>query len=159
MIRIGVVSDSHGAVDLLEQAVNEMKDVSAIVHLGDCAPDAFETVRRTGRGIITVNGNCDFFSSEPVFRVFELEGKRIYVTHGHKEHVKTGLFRLFYRAEETNADVVLYGHTHLESRQEIENRVFINPGAMRDGKYAVVTIEDGAVDCEFKRIAPGMPQR
>lgn len=151
MIRIGVFSDSHGEIELFEKAVKELKDVSAIVHLGDCASDAFEMIRRTGKGIITVNGNCDFLAREPVSRSFEIEGKRVYLTHGHKEHVKTGLMRLFYRAEEEKADLVLYGHTHIQRIDEIENIIFLNPGALKDGKYAVVEIGDNGIVYEFRK--------
>ena len=151
MIRIGVFSDSHGEIELFEKAVKELKDVRAIVHLGDCATDAFEIIKRTGKGIITVNGNCDFLAREPVSRSFEAEGKRVYITHGHKEHVKTGLMRLFYRAEEERADIVLYGHTHIQRRDDLENIVFLNPGAMKDGKYAVIEIGDGRITHEFHK--------
>ncbi|MBR3928866.1 MAG: metallophosphoesterase [Clostridia bacterium] len=152
MIRIGVVSDSHGAMELFEKAVNEMSDVSAIVHLGDCASDALEIARRTGREILTVNGNCDLFSHNPVFRTLDVEGKRIFITHGHREHVKTGLMRLFYRAEEENASLVLYGHTHIQRMDEIDNIMLLNPGAMKDGKYAVVQMDEGGIAHEFHKI-------
>ncbi len=151
MIRIGVFSDSHGEIELFEKAVKELKDVSAIVHLGDCAADAFEMIKRTGKDIITVNGNCDILAREPVSRSLEWEGKRVYLTHGHKEHVKMGLMRLFYRAEEQKADLVLYGHTHIQKMDEIENIVFLNPGAMKDGKYAVIELNDGWITHEFHK--------
>lgn len=153
MIRIGVFSDSHGALELFEKAVGELKEVSAIVHLGDCAADANEIARRTGKDIASVNGNCDLFSREPLFRSFKLEDKRIYATHGHREHVKMGLMRLFYRAEEAGADLVLYGHTHVQAAETIEGILFVNPGAMKDGRYAVIEIKDGKITPEFRRIA------
>lgn len=153
MIRIGVVSDSHGAIDLFEKAVDQMKETSAIVHLGDCASDALEITKRTGREIITINGNCDFFAREPLSRILKMEGMRIYLTHGHRECVKMGLMRLSYRAEEENAKLVLYGHTHIESAVKIGDAWFINPGAMKDGKWAIVTIKNGVIEPEFKRIA------
>lgn len=151
MIRIGVFSDSHGEIELFQKAVRELKDVSAIVHLGDCASDAFEIVKRTGKDIITVNGNCDLFAREPISRSFDINGKRFYITHGHKEHVKMGLMRLFYRAEEEKAEIVLYGHTHIQRRDDLENIVFLNPGAMKDGKYAVIEISDGLITHEFHK--------
>ena len=151
MIRIAVFSDSHGEIGLFEKAVSELKNVSAIVHLGDCACDASEVAKRTGRKIISLNGNCDLFSREPVSSLLEMEGKRIYLTHGHKEHVKTGLMRLFYRAQEEQADLVLYGHTHIQRMDEIGNTVFLNPGAMKDGKYAVVEINEGKITHKFEK--------
>ena len=73
MIRIGVFSDSHGQIELFEKAVKQLKDVSALVHLGDCASDAIEIMKRTGREIITLNGNCDILSREPLSRKIEFE--------------------------------------------------------------------------------------
>ncbi len=149
MIRIGVFSDSHGQIELFEKAVKQLKDVSAIVHLGDCAADALEIVKRTGREIITLNGNCDILSREPLSRKLEFEGTSIYLTHGHREHVKMGLMRLSYRAEEEKADLVLYGHTHIQNATMIGETLFVNPGAMKDGKYAVVEFENGKITPEF----------
>ncbi|MBE5790876.1 MAG: metallophosphoesterase [Clostridiales bacterium] len=151
MIRIGVFSDSHGQIDLFEKAVRQLNNVCAIVHLGDCATDAFEVVKRTGREIITLNGNCDLLSREPLFRILEFEGKRLYLTHGHREHVKMEMTRLFYRAEEEGADAVLFGHTHIPAFKEIGGVAFLNPGAMKDGRHSILKIENGRITAEFLR--------
>lgn len=151
MIRLGVFSDSHGEIELFEKAVRGLNDISAIVHLGDCASDAMEIARRTGKNIISVDGNCDFFAHGPTARIYEAEGVRICITHGHKEHVKTGLMRLSYRAEEENATVALYGHTHIQRADDVGGQILLNPGAMKDGKYAVVMIKEGQITYEFFR--------
>ena len=154
MTRIAVFSDSHGRLEVFEKAVRELKDISAIVHLGDCASDAAEIMLMTGREILTINGNCDIISREPLFRKFVLDGKTVYCTHGHREHVKMGLMRLSYRAEEEQADLVLYGHTHIQSVQMIGKTCFVNPGAMKDGHYCTITIDDGAITPDLHFIRP-----
>ena len=153
MIRIGVVSDSHGALALFEKAVNEMGNVHAIVHLGDCAHDAYSVSKALGRKIITLNGNCDFMSYEPISRILEMGGKRFFLTHGHKEHVKMGLTRLGYRAEAEGVDCALYGHTHIPGSVMFGSVLLINPGAMKDGNYCVIAIEDGIMTPEFRHIS------
>ena len=152
MTKIAVFSDSHGDVSKLVKAIKENEDVSAIVHLGDCARDAYEAEKITGKSIIKLNGNCDILSNEPVFHIFQIEGVRIYLTHGHREHVKMGLLRLGYKAEEENARLALYGHTHIPKADEFASSLLVNPGALKDGKYLIITLNDGAILPEFKSV-------
>ena len=139
MKRIGVISDSHGDREKLLLAAECMKDCDVIVHLGDHAQDALGF----GREIITVAGNCDWFSKEPLGRSMEIEGVKIYMTHGHRENVKMGLMRLYYKGLEEEAKLVLYGHTHIQRIEKFDGLETVNPGALKDGKYAVIEIEDG----------------
>lgn len=107
-----IASDSHGRADLLAQAVaNARADV--LLFLGDglwdlgSLPDAL-TVR-------AVRGNCDLFRAEdtPLSRV-EVFGKyRVFLTHGHAFSVKSGLGAAIAAAAAADADVLLYGHTHV----------------------------------------------
>ena len=61
-----------------------------------------------------VHGNYeDAYASGPdAETVLDLDGHRLFLTHGHKYGVKGGTGNLVYRALEKECDIVLYGHTH-----------------------------------------------
>ena len=66
----------------------------------------------------------------------EIEGKKVFITHGHLHKVGFGTDDLYELAVRNGYDIVLYGHTHV---QKVENRngIYIaNPGSLalpRDG--------------------------
>ena len=77
-------------------------------------------------------------------------GKRILFTHGHTYNEKSGRERLKAWAREQNADIVLYGHTHLAETEYDEGVYFVNPGSLCSGRcgytsYAVIDIVEGGV--------------
>jgi predicted phosphodiesterase len=48
--------------------------------------------------------------------------------------------------------MVLYGHTHFPVLKEEEGVFIMNPGALKDGRYGVITIENGKIKGTLKRI-------
>ena len=59
--------------------------------------------------------------------------------------MKSGLDSLRYAAEEQNADIVLFGHTHMPFESYMDGRRFFNPGALRDGRYGLLDITSRGV--------------
>ncbi len=77
-----------------------------------------------------VRGNCD--RHDPRARdeeIIEIEKKKFYVLHGHLYGVKQSISRLYYRALEIEAEVVIYGHTHDAHLEQIDSLWMINPGS------------------------------
>jgi hypothetical protein len=103
-----------------------------------------------------VLGNCDFAGDYPLEVVFPAGGMRILMTHGHYYNVKSGYQRLVYRAEELQADAVIFGHTHIPEYTQINGIWLINPGSISSagsyGKpsFAVVEIKDGQIDVQLQ---------
>ena len=87
--------------------------------------------------IISVKGNCDY-ANLPLVKVIEIKGKKFLLTHGHLYDVYFDIFKLYLLAKEHNADYVLYGHTHMQLLEEYEGVTFINPGALKEGNYALI---------------------
>ena len=84
-MKILVLSDSHGAVSPMEQAV-EQTSPDLILHLGDCWRDGERLHDRfPSIPLEQVPGNCDFRPTEPAERLLELRGKRILLCHGHAQ--------------------------------------------------------------------------
>lgn len=81
--------------------------------------------------ILCVEGNCDFgiqelnpqFSITPNYRVEDWEGTAVFLTHGHRfSPLKPPPLGL--------AQVMLSGHTHVPSFQQMGDLVCLNPGSV-----------------------------
>jgi putative phosphoesterase len=154
---IGVISDTHRYSWIIENAINKLENADILIHLGDNVQDIKEISKYYKGEIINVKGNCDFAVDTPSERLEIISGKKIFMTHGHRYDVKYDLSRLKYRALEVEADIVLFGHTHV-SQIVYENGIwFVNPGSpaiSRDGfnSIATIKIEDGKINPSIKGI-------
>ena len=130
MMRVGVISDTHGVSFGIMRALRAIPDAEAWIHLGDFAADAHILEREAGVPVHSVRGNCDLDTRVPAELVLTLGGARVLLCHGHQYAVRYDRTRLFYRAEELGCAAALYGHTHLY-RTEIVDDVFVmNPGSL-----------------------------
>ncbi|MCQ2452414.1 MAG: metallophosphoesterase [Oscillospiraceae bacterium] len=152
MTRILVVSDSHGHTEALLQAARA-ENPDLICHLGDYERDARVLTLNGSCPVHTVCGNCDLNIGATKERQLEVEGIRIFMTHGHSYRVKNGLDSLLTKALYENAGLLLFGHTHQVVCQEFEGMMVVNPGSIGyEGSYAVVQIEAGSLKAEIKQI-------
>lgn len=138
-MRILIFSDSHNFDGNMKNALARNHNrFDLCIHLGDGCRE-FEAA---GEGyspitFVTVNGNGeDFFGSGRVNEtVLDLDGYRIFITHGHRYNVKFGYDRLIYRAAEKECDIALFGHTHIPYNKympELGKRglYLFNPGSI-----------------------------
>ena len=146
-MKIIVFSDSHGRTNRMLSAILD-HNPDLVLHLGDHSSDCRELQMVFPELIIrNVRGNCDFGAHEPDTDEFVLCGKRIFMTHGHRYRVKTGMQDLLETAKGRMADIVLYGHTHLAREMELEGMRIYNPGSVGyEGTYGLLTITpDGKI--------------
>ncbi|MFZ5942761.1 MAG: metallophosphoesterase family protein [Bacillota bacterium] len=129
-MKIGILSDTHGNLSLAREALKEMGKIDLLFHGGDYYTDACQLAEEFNVNVKTVVGNCDFFVSGPKEEILTLGDYKIFLTHGHQYGVKGSLQRLFYRAEEIQADIVVYGHTHIPLYSVEDSIHFINPGSI-----------------------------
>ncbi|MFD2369916.1 metallophosphoesterase [Brevibacillus sp. GCM10020057] len=122
-----VMSDSHGLVREVKQAVDRHQ-VDRILHCGDfCVDHSREPFSR----MTLVRGNCDTARDVPVEQQTKWRDLHILQTHGHLFGVKSSLLRLHYRAEETGANVVVFGHSHVPVCGVQRDILFLNPGSLQ----------------------------
>ena len=70
-----------------------------------------------------------------------------------KEYHRKGIGReLFLKAKEAGANLVLYGHSHRQAVDEQEGIILLNPGALKAGDYAVVTLDRGKIGWQLKNL-------
>lgn len=139
-MKILVVSDSHGNTKLLYDIVSRNRTCDLVIHLGDNTTDGSSVMSDfPTMAFLTVLGNCDLGVSLNNINpegTFTAEGRRIFYTHGHRYNVNFGNDVLVYQAKMKNADIALYGHTHVSLAEEKGGVLVINPGSIslpRDG--------------------------
>ncbi len=142
-MRVLVLSDSHGAADLVRRAVAQQPSASLILHLGDGERDMLGCGASVP--ILQVRGNCDWGSDLPAKIVTQECGCTLYLTHGYAERVKYGLYELKAAAREHHAHIALYGHTHEPVTTYEDGLWLVNPGSVRQGSYAVLDLTEKGV--------------
>jgi putative phosphoesterase len=150
-MKILIFSDSHGWPEPMRNVLRKVKgEVSAVVHLGDGAGDAYALSKEYPSLVFhSVLGNCDYGFGERV-KTFSCGGNKVLITHGHTQHVKGSLLRLSLFAEENEADICLFGHTHTPALVRHGKILLMNPGSVSlpkhgHGTYGVLDIADDGV--------------
>lgn len=146
MMRIAVFSDTHGDIKRCIHIIDSIKP-DIVIHAGDCENDARALISMyPDLKFYCVCGNNDFSRTFPPQVVFEADGKKIFVTHGHEYKVKyeSTYTTLYEKAKEFNADLCVFGHTHIPYSDFREGMRILNPGSIRyGGTYGVCEIENG----------------
>lgn len=157
-MRIGVVGDSHGNKHDLLAAVHGMGAVDAILHTGDHFTDGTYIETLCGVKVYGVVGNCDLPALGESEMLLEFDGKKIFLTHGHRYNVKWGVNALFYKGLEVGADMVVFGHTHSPMNAEDDGVILFNPGSVNsprgtaDKTYGIIEIVDGIMSTRLLKL-------
>lgn len=150
MLRILIMSDSHGRNENVELAIaqvrEEIGEFQMLIHLGDVG-DARELESLAGVPCYIVHGNTDYDAKLLNANVIEAGGHRIFATHGHLYQVDMRLDLLRFAALENDCDIAMYGHTHVPYLEEDPDDVTIlNPGSISkprqaDHRYTYMVME------------------
>lgn len=149
-----VVSDNHGDRDVLVDIANTYRSkVDKMFHCGDSELEPTDII---WNDFIVVKGNCDYNPEFPAAIVEETSEDTIFMTHGHLANVRLGLTTLALQAEEVNATMALFGHTH-EIGCEMHNHIlFLNPGSISQPRgpiqlksYAIIESTAATFDVQY----------
>lgn len=150
MLRILIMSDSHGRNENVELAIaqvrEEIGEFQMLIHLGDVG-DARELESLAGVPCYIVRGNTDYDAKLLNANVIEAGGHRIFATHGHLYQVDMRLDLLRFAALENDCDIAMYGHTHVPYLEEDPDDITIlNPGSISkprqaDHRYTYMVME------------------
>ena len=145
-MKIGLVSDSHGKVRILDTALGILtaRDVCAVVHCGDiCCIASVSLLDSLGVPVWLVAGNMDrnlqnlyaeARNTDVTFSYGSVElplgdGEFLVATHGHDAHLLDGLIR------GQQFPYVCHGHTHRIRDERWGNIRVICPGALYDPRH------------------------
>ena len=152
-MKIVVISDTHGRLDKTFLALHKINNIHLILHLGDYVKDAREIEKTMNIETVYVRGNCDYLDDDvEEEKILEIEGKKIFMTHGHKYDVKRGVNKVFYRGKELDADIILFGHSHIAMTVEYEDILLFNPGSPGtprggdEGSIGIIEILDEKIE-------------
>jgi uncharacterized protein len=156
IMKVLVVSDTHGNFTPALQAHSLTEPVDAVIHLGDGIEDANLLRSLMHLNVITVSGNCDHDSTVPREILWECAGKRILLVHGDSYGVKGGLEGLKQRATEVHADIVLFGHSHRATCITTSGILFLNPGTLmrtsHNKTFATIEISGDCIEARLHDI-------
>lgn len=158
-MKILVFSDSHSGMHFMRRCVDAIKP-QAMIHLGDYFDDG-ETLAELYPHIPMhqVPGNCDRYRCPPWMKptlCYDVGGVRLYMTHGHKQGVKSSTALLVAEAHAMHAQAALYGHTHVAENYQDETGMWVmNPGSAGYGGGSAGLIEtDGNTIISCRLIMP-----
>lgn len=143
-IKMGIISDTHG---LLREEVRErLKDCTYIFHAGDVdRPEILDELRTMGF-LYVVRGNNDGYWAQNLRRSlnFSVGNVKFFMVHDRKDAAW----------ELGDTQVVIFGHSHKYFCQEIDGRLWLNPGSCGRSRFggevtmAVMTVENGSWEVE-----------
>jgi len=153
-----VLSDTHGNVSALKSVLNWAKDrvppndtISAAVFLGDGVSDLRRATDATDFFCEwkIIGGNNDYGHLLPEADVYDFADHRFYMCHGHRHSLHGGYNTLITAAANSQANVVLFGHTHVPCHKKVNGIHLINPGSVGQPRsligatFAVIECPEG----------------
>ncbi|MGM0438170.1 MAG: metallophosphoesterase family protein [Bacillota bacterium] len=150
-MNILVLADTHLKNDFNELPVEVKKEIGnsdLILHAGDFKTLKFYNSLKKQIDLKAVYGNIDRKNLKKVLsekKVFELNGFKIAMIHGHqlKSITPDKLSYLF-----PEADVIIFGHTHQPFNEKINGQLFFNPGSSIQKRlqdkysYGIIKLEE-----------------
>ncbi|MCL2839997.1 MAG: metallophosphoesterase [Defluviitaleaceae bacterium] len=150
-MRLLLISDTHGRTSALEALLIQYAfEVDLVCHMGDHAKDMLKFQSKyPSLQMVVVAGNCDYEHGLFSEQIINIGNKRILITHGHFQNVKSNLQNLVYYAQEKNVDGCFFGHTHQPICDRINEIFIINPGSLTEPRggvkrpsYGIVNIDE-----------------
>lgn len=153
-LRIIVYSDTHGSFSAHAEIFRRNENADAFIFLGDGERE-LDKIKALypDKTVVNVAGNCDYCSTSLQTDIFMAKNIKILFSHGHTFGVKYSLDRIYYKAKEIGAKIVLFGHTHCRYYSYEDGVHILNPGSAscpRDGKpksYAFIDVTDSGIMC------------
>lgn len=153
IMKILLVSDTHGRLDKLHMLCKEIADIDLLLHLGDGYEDAMEVGEKYNIETVAVKGNTDgFAASDELFKIIQTPMGKIAATHGHVEGVAYSLNTLFYKAMENDCIIACFGHMHVPEDIDMGDVRLISPGSLSkprnnsNGNYIIIHVDDVQID-------------
>lgn len=179
-MKLMFASDIHGAFPSCVQMLKRFDEEKAerLIILGDIlyhgprndlpagyAPkEVIRLLNQRKNKLFCIRGNCDTEVDQMVlefpilaeYALLFLEGKQVFVTHGHN-------FNTSQPPLIADGDILIHGHTHIQTIDTSNGYVYINPGSVslpkdnneksymtyENGLFQVKTLAEGTVQMEY----------
>ncbi len=144
--KVGILSDTHGII--WPKVLEVLETCDYILHAGDFAEERIlDKIRFMGK-LYAVRGNSDGYWAKNIAPTqrFCIEGLEFFMIHD----------RNMAGTEAKEADVIVYGHTHVYSEEVINGQLWLNPGSCtcprRGTDPSFVVMEIDGKDYRIERI-------
>lgn len=129
-MKILILSDSHGRNTNMERVINKVSPFDMCIHLGDLegCENYLEAVLDCP--IEMIPGNNDYFMEIEREKEIFIGNHKILLTHGHRHRVNFGIQDIARWGKENQAQIVMFGHTHVPLIKEVSGVMLINPGSI-----------------------------
>jgi putative phosphoesterase len=160
-----VLSDSHGSVSALTAVLdwaNAFIPPNGTICAAACCGDGIADLRAAAEATgfysdwKTVLGNNDYGVQAPEAAVFDFADHRFFMAHGHRYGLYSGYHNILAAAKNSDADIALFGHSHIPFYKVINGITLINPGSVArprsrvGASFAVIECPEGeAIKVEF----------
>ncbi len=148
MIRIGVISDTHGL--LRPEAVEALRGSEYVIHAGDIGDPGILSKLAEIAPVTAVRGNVDRESwahNIPETNVLEVSSVSIYVLHD--------LHQLDVKPESAGFSAVVFGHSHVAKQDFKKGVLYFNPGSAGPKRFKLpvsvgrLSVADGKILAEL----------
>lgn len=153
-MKILLISDVHGDFAKMERIMEENSDCDKSIFLGDFQTDIYVEQELASRFDYVIRGNNDNYGISENNLLIELDGVKIFMTHGDKYFSMFSYVdkdKLAVDAKLNGATLALHGHDHKSSISEHNGVTVFNPGSpsyprFGAGKtYGIIEIENGVI--------------
>ncbi|NLO09785.1 MAG: metallophosphoesterase [Clostridiales bacterium] len=129
-MKVLIVSDSHGRDKYLFQTLQKVSPIDLMIHLGDYGGTEEYIKSIANCPLEMISGNNDFFKEYPKDKVIKIGNYTVYLTHGHRYGVYYNTSQIKDAAKTRQADIVMFGHTHVPMIDLKDDIWAINPGSI-----------------------------
>ncbi|MCH5351485.1 MAG: YfcE family phosphodiesterase [Clostridiales bacterium] len=137
--KIIVISDIHYGSDNLVRIIPLINEANYLIFCGDGLRELMLFRDEIKVPMVCVKGNGDYNTNIAENASIVLGQSRAFVTHGHRQSVRKNISLLLDAARLKECQLVFFGHTHVYYDYIVKGIHFINPGALCEGSYALVT--------------------
>ncbi len=158
VMKILIVSDSHGRDRYLEQVIEREKPIDMLLHLGDLEGSEDYICSIAPCPVEMISGNNDYFTNIERDKIIKLGKYKVFMTHGHRFGVNFGMETITEAGRQRGADIVMFGHTHKPYLEIYPDITVLNPGSIsqprqegRNPSYMIMDLEeDGKVHYDIR---------
>ena len=151
MIKIGVISDTHGV--LRDEVIEILQECKFILHAGDInQPEIVQRLEAIAP-LYVVRGNNDkgeWADKLPMFLEMTLCGYQFYITHQKKDVPKPT----------PNVDFIITGHSHKYAEDYEKSTIWLNPGSCGKRRFgleismAILEVTEEGIKVVKKQLIP-----
>ena len=149
MKRVLVISDTHGRNDDIEGVLAQVGHIDYMIHCGDLERGEEYVRSLVDCPVTLISGNNDYYLDLPMEAEIEIEGIKIWITHGHYYYVGMTIDYLREEGLKKGVDVVMFGHTHVPYFEKGDDLIILNPGSLtyprqpgRKPTFLIMEIDD-----------------